>query len=144
MPVQFKIAITKQILEASKHCGAENDLFTIGRNCAIANAMSHIFPDIFVSGYYIFPFGAGNDNSIKHIRLPLPVVAQHFVRLFDGFHLTPGLRLLLPEFDFTIEVPDEVIGMINIDEVREIIETDSRSIFKRNLRPQSADLKNSV
>jgi hypothetical protein len=122
VPVQFKIVITKEILEASKHCGIENDLFIIGRNCAIANAMSHIFPDIYVSGYDIFPFGAGYDNSIKHMRLPLPVVAQHFVKLFDGFRLTPGLRLLLPEFDFTIEIPDEVIEMIDIDEVRMVLE----------------------
>lgn len=137
MPVQFKIVITKQILEASRLCGIENDLFTIGRNCAIANAMKHIFPDIFVSGYDIFPFGAGNDDSIKQIRLPLPVVAQHFVRLFDGFRLTPALRLLLPEFEFNIDIPDEVIALINIDEIRKILATHSR-------RNEKDDLKASV
>jgi len=31
------------------------------------------------------------------------------------------LRLLLPEFDFLIDVPDEVIEQINIDEVRELV-----------------------
>jgi hypothetical protein len=29
---------------------------------------------------------------------------------------------LLPEFEFTIDVPDEVIEQINIDDVRELIE----------------------
>jgi hypothetical protein len=133
VPVQFTIAITKDILKAAKYCGFENDEETIGRNCAIAFAMKHIFPDIYVTGYDIFPFGAGYDNSIKHIRLPLPLVAQHFVRLFDGFRLTPALRLLLPEFEFNIDIPDEVIALINIDEIRKIIETDSRRNEKGDL-----------
>ena len=52
----------------------------------------------------------------------MPPVAQQFIKLFDGFRFTPKLRLLLPEFDFTIDVPDEVIEQINIDDVRELIE----------------------
>ena len=52
----------------------------------------------------------------------MPPVAQQFIKLFDGFRFTPRLRLLLPEFDFTIDVPDEVIEQINIDDVRELIE----------------------
>ena len=52
----------------------------------------------------------------------MPPVAQQFIKLLDGFRFTPRLRLLLPEFDFTIDVPDEVIEQINIDDVRELIE----------------------
>ncbi len=121
MPVQFTIAISKDILKASKHCGIENDPDTIGRNCAIANAVCHIFPDIYVTGFDMFPFGGSEDQSIRSIRIPLPPVAQHFVRLFDGFRLTPSLRLLLPEFEFSIDIPDELIDMIDIEEVKAII-----------------------
>ena len=58
----------------------------------------------------------------KEIKIPLPLIAQQFIKLFDGFRLTPKLRLLLPEFEFTIDIPDEAIEPINIDEVRELIE----------------------
>jgi len=52
----------------------------------------------------------------------MPLIAQQFIKLFDGFRLTPNLRLLLPEFEFMVEIPDEVIEQINIDEVGVFIE----------------------
>jgi hypothetical protein len=41
--------------------------------------------------------------------------------LFDGFSLMPNLRPLLPEFEFTIDIPSEVIDQVNIDEVMEFL-----------------------
>lgn len=116
MPVQFKIAVTKEIIEHCKNCG--NEKHAIEKNCAIALALIDIFPDVYVTNYYIFPFGIGNAKE-KQIKIPLPLIAQKFIKLFDGFRLTPKLRSLLPEFEFTIEVPEEVIEQINIDEVKE-------------------------
>lgn len=92
----------------------------MGRNCAVAFALADIFPDVYVTNYYILPFGIGSEKD-QVLKIPLPIIAQQFIKLFDGFYLTPKLRLLLPEFDFTIDVPDEVIAQINIDEVRELL-----------------------
>ena len=119
MPIQFKIAITKEIIEHCKNCG--NEAHTIEKNCAVAFALMDIFPDVYVTNYYIFPFGIDFEKE-KDIKIPMPVIAQQFIKLFDGFYLTPKLRLLLPEFEFAINIPDEVIEQINIDEVRELID----------------------
>jgi len=124
MPLQLKISITKEIVEQCKHCGNDED--EIGRNCAVAFALADIFPDVYVTNYCIFPFGIGSQKD-QALKIPLPVIAQQFIKLFDGFYLTPRLRLLLPEFEFTIDVPDEVIAQINIDEVRELLYTDARA-----------------
>ncbi len=121
MPSQLKIAITKEIIEQCKHCGNGNEEDEIGKNCAIAFALIDIFPDVYVTNYYIFPFGIEHEKE-QDLRIPLPLIAQQFIKLFDAFFLTPKLRLLLPEFEFTIDIPDEVIEQINIDEVRELIE----------------------
>ncbi|HEU5166218.1 MAG TPA: hypothetical protein VFU29_11790 [Chitinophagaceae bacterium] len=53
----------------------------------------------------------------------MPVIAKQFIKLFDGFRFTPRLRLMLPAFEFTIDIADEVIEQINIDDVKELIKT---------------------
>ena len=126
MPSQLKIAITKEIIEQCKNCGNENEGREIGKNCAVAFALNDIFPGVYVTGYYIFPFGIEYEKE-QVLRIPLPIIAQQFIKLFDGFRLTPKLRLILPEFEFTIDIPDEVIEQINIDEVRELIEGDKKN-----------------
>ena len=117
MPVPFKIRVTKEILELSRNCG-QNEIEIIGKNCAIALALKDIFPEVFVSGYYIHPFGSDDENKMAHLEIPLPKVAQDFVRLFDSLSAIPGVRPMLPEFEFEISIPDEIIAEINIDEVR--------------------------
>jgi hypothetical protein len=120
MPLLLKIAITKEIIEQCKNCGNENEEHEIGNNCAVAFALVDIFPNVYVTNYYIFPFGIEYEKE-QNLKIPLPLIAQQFIKLFDGFRLTPKLRLLLPEFEFTIDVHGEVIEQINIDEVRELI-----------------------
>ena len=126
MPVQFKIRITKEIIEHCKKCGTENNKREIGSNCAVAFALKDIFPDVYVTNYYIFPFGI-DDEKGKDIKIAMPVIAQQFVKLFDGFALMPNLRPLLPEFEFSINIPVEVIDQINIDEVEELIKVDKKT-----------------
>ena len=120
MPTAFKITITKQIIEHSKYCGTNNDAHTVGNNCAVATALIDIFPNVHVTSNQFFPFGIDNKDQ-PAVSIPLPLIAQQFIKLFDGFCLTPRLRLLLPEFEFTIDIPDEVIEQINIDEVKALI-----------------------
>ena len=126
MSLQLTISITKEIIEECKNCGNGNEEREIGKNCAVAFALIDIFPDVYITNYYIFPFGIEHEKE-QDLRIPLPIVAQQFIKLFDAFYLTPKLRLLLPEFEFTIDVPDEVIEQINIDEVRELIEGDKKN-----------------
>ena len=128
MPLQFKIKITRDIIEQCKNCGAGNDQFEIGRNCAIALALKDILPDVYVMNDFIFPFGM-DDKKRKDVKILLPVIAQQFIKLFDGFYLMPNLRLLLPEFEFAIDVPDEVIDEINIDEIKQCIKSRNLKFF---------------
>ncbi|MGH2563211.1 MAG: hypothetical protein ACRDE8_08860 [Ginsengibacter sp.] len=125
MPVQFTITVTKEIIKQCKNCG--NEMYPVEKNCAVALALIDIFPNVYVTNYCIFPFGIDSEKE-KNIKMPMPIIAQQFIQLFDGFHLTPRLRLLLPEFEFTLNVPDEVIEQINIDEVKELIDA-GRKIF---------------
>jgi hypothetical protein len=117
MSVQYKIQITKQILSDCMHCGNNADGPKIEENCPIAIALNHIFPNVYVTEHYIFPFGIDMD----HIKIQLPSIAHQFIRLFDGFRMAPRLRLLLPEFEFEIDIPDDVIAEINIDEVKKLL-----------------------
>ncbi len=116
MSVPFKIKITKEILEQSRNCG-RNEIEIIGRNCPIALALKDIFPEAFVSGNYIHLFGSEDENNVANLEIPLPKVAQDFVRLFDSLSTNPGARPLLPEFEFEISIPDEIVAEINIDEI---------------------------
>ena len=120
MSTAFKIVITKAVIERSQYCSTNNDAHTVGNNCAIATALADFFPHVYVTGYHIFPFGMKHMNE-PGLSIPLPLIAKQFIKLFDGFYLTPKLRLLLPEFEFIIDIPDEVIEQINIDEVKALI-----------------------
>ena len=121
MTIQFRIAITKDIIAQCKNCGTGDDTRRVENNCAIAVALTDIFPKVYVTNLYIFPFGIDGDKE-KDIKIPMPVIAQQFIKLFDGFRFTPRLRLMLPEFEFIIDIPDEVIEQVNIDDVKELIE----------------------
>ena len=125
MPVPFKIVVTKEILAHCKNCGTGNEAHRVENNCAVAFALANIFPKVHVTNHCIFPFGIDGGKE-KEIKIPLPLIAQQFIKLFDGFRLTPKLRLLLPAFEFIIEIPDEAIEPINIDEVRELVEVGSK------------------
>lgn len=130
MPTQFKIAITKEIIAQSKNCGTGNDdARLVENNCAIAVALADIFPSVYVTNLFIFPFGINSE-----LKMPMPVIAQQFINLFDGFRLMPGLRILLPAFEFTIDIPDEVVEQINIEEVKELIEKNDSANTKAKIK----------
>ena len=142
MPVQFKIRITKEIIEHCKKCGVENNKREIGSNCAVAFALKDIFPDVYVTNYYIFPFGIDAEKE-KDVKIAMPVIAQQFIKLFDGFYLMPNLRPLLPEFEFIINIPGEVIDQVNIDELMESIKGDKKTneLCKHRLSISAMDTK---
>ena len=121
MPVPFKLFITKQVIEQCKNCGVnKNDLKIVGNNCAVAVVLNGLFPEVFVSGQYIYPFGVDDCRT----RIALPKTAQDFIKVFDSLSSAPRLRKRIPAFEFTIDIPDEIISVINIDEVLKVPEID--------------------
>lgn len=120
MGVLFKINITKEILASSKNCGINDETETVGTNCAIAIAVKDIFPEVFVTDHHIFPLGIKETDSTADLRILMPKIAQDFVKIFDALKGMHKLRLLLPEFEFEILIPDEFISQINIEDVKAI------------------------
>ena len=117
MPVPFKIKVTKNILELSKECGVHENVETVGKNCAIALTLKDIFPNVFVSATDIYPFGKDDNNPSHNVTIPMPKIARDFVKVFDSLSAIYNLRSRLPEFEFSIDIPDEIISEINIEEV---------------------------
>lgn len=117
MPVQFTIKVTKDILQMSKECDVRDDVAAIGKNCAIALTLKDIFPDVFVSGDNIYPFGREDKDPSRNITIPMPKIARDFVKVFDSLSAIHNLRSRLPEFEFLIDIPDDIISKIDIEEV---------------------------
>ena len=80
--------------------------------------MKDIFPEVFVAGYHIHPFGSDDNNKLAELKIPMPKIAQDFIKVFDSLCTIPRVRLMIPEFEFEISIPDEIISEINIDEVK--------------------------
>jgi hypothetical protein len=120
MAVPFKINVTKEILNKSKFCGM-NESKSIGDNCAIAVSIQHLFPNAFVTGNHIYPFGV-YEKALEDLKIRLPKIAQDFIKIFDSLSAIPKVRVLLPEFEFEIEISDEIISKINIDVATAIVE----------------------
>jgi hypothetical protein len=112
MPTPFTIRITKKIIDHAKFCGGREKQ-TIGENCAIALAIKDLFPTAFVSTNHIHPFGFEQAG----MSIELPPIARDFIRVFDSLVAMPKVRLILPEFEFLISIPDKLVGQINIDEI---------------------------
>jgi hypothetical protein len=123
MPAQLKISITKEILEQSKYCSTNDKYANVaGENCAIANALKYIFPEVYVTGNYIYPFAFNNEYIYKHLCIKMPKIAKDFIRVFDSLCQMPNARLLLPEFEFEISIPDEIIEQIDIEDVKKTVQ----------------------
>jgi hypothetical protein len=121
MQVPFKIKVTKAILEQSKECGTCPHIRTIEENCAIAISLKHIFPAVMVTGDHILPFGKDVNDESGSLKIELPKVARDFINAFDSLSGMPNVRPLLPEMEFEILIPDEIVSRINIDEIMDVV-----------------------
>ena len=99
----FTVSITRDIIARSYRCGTDNEIEMIGNHCPIAVALIDRFPDVFVSGTHIHPFGDESDLAI-----PLPAVAVEFIQRFDSLAGTPEERMGLPELTFEVVLEEEV------------------------------------
>lgn len=116
MPVQFKIKVTKDILQASQHSGTYSEFENIGETCAIALSLIDIFPNVFVTGGFIYPYGIDSNDNSDELKMALPEPVNDFIRLFDSS--SSQERLALPELEFEVNITDKIISLIDIDEVR--------------------------
>lgn len=112
--MKIKIKVTKDILKRSAMCGTFSQIAKVIENCAIALAVREVFPNAVVGQTSIRPFGYNITPSIE-----LPRCAKHFIKLFDKS--CPIQRVSMPEFEFTVDVPDSVIDKIGIKDAIDII-----------------------
>jgi len=119
MPVNFTIQVTKEIIDQCKNIGVASDRNITGRICPIAVAVKHLFLGVYVSDYFIYPFGNESEEN-PNLKIPLPKIAYDFVRVFDSYSLIPRLRKIIPAFEFDIEISDEMIDKIDIQELNVI------------------------
>lgn len=109
--MKLKIKVTKDVLRESMWCGTPMaKSATISDNCAIALAVRDIFPLAQVT-----PFNIKTNTGNLHPLIYLPGNAKDFIREFDD--LNPDERILLPELEFEIDLPQAVIDAINIDDI---------------------------
>lgn len=134
---KLKIRVTKEILDRSKMCNTDINVGMesnqkcegfAGANCAIALAVRDIFPNAWVDIFCIIPFAAGNTglDIFRSISYPkpdnyirLPQIASDFISRFDKAE--PQERVQMPEMEFEVEIPDEVIEQVNISEVATLL-----------------------
>lgn len=123
--MKLKIKVTKEILERSKMCGEEPEHMRTGyveSNCAIALAVRELLPTCFVMSNEIREqFFKSFDNW----RIPLPHEAIHFIDLFDT--LPSQERVEMPEIEFEVEIPQELINSISIEGIKDLIK-DSKTL----------------
>jgi len=55
------------------------------------------------------------------LKIELPKIAQDFIKVFDSLSAIHKVRLRLPEFEFEISIPDEVIAQIDIDDAKKLV-----------------------
>ena len=107
---KLKIKVTKDILERSKNCG--DDGHTV-KSCAVAVAVRDIFPCSSVTYRYIRPFSSD-------LVIDLPKEVGGYIYKFDS--TSTDERPSLPEFEFEVEISDEIIEKINIEELKPLLQ----------------------
>ena len=103
----LKIKVTKDILRKAMWCGTGNNQ-AVSTSCAIALAIRDIFPDAQVSRHI-------TTWTCKNDIVYIPQSAKDFIQDFDNS--TPEERLLLPEFEFEVELSNDIINSINISDI---------------------------
>lgn len=138
--MKILIKVTKEVLQRSLYC---NTIFNEGptsENCAISTGIRDLFPGAQVyetaikfsgsdSNFTDWTIGRGLLDMSRHSLLPQ--AATDFIREFDSYARVEDInedllvkaekRLLLPEFSFEIDVPEEVIQQIGISQVFKVL-----------------------
>lgn len=121
--IKLEILINQDILNRSANC-----VSFPGQNCAIGLAIFEIFgkksnvatDEIVILNEDLYKGEIVLKSKIK-AQIALPLKAQEFIDKFD--ESLPHQRKLMTPFAFEIEIPDNVVEMINIDEIYKVLET---------------------
>lgn len=110
MPVKVKLKITREILLDTMFWSKDDR----SEGCAIDEAIWPVLPNSLTFGDHIRVF---TDASLcKELAIiNLPDEAIDFI--IDWDKASPVTRATMPEFSFEIEIPDEVVGTINISKL---------------------------
>jgi hypothetical protein len=111
--MKLTVSITPDILAASAHC----DALKLGANCAIALALKDIFPKVNVASQYARIMDRRLPSGNKLIKLTQS--ATDFIFKFDTS--TPQERCNMQSFSFDLELPEEVIELVDIDDIKAIL-----------------------
>ena len=112
--INLQIKVTKDILQKSQLCGLVKG--ARGYNCAIALCVKNIFPSAYICTDVIYPFGLHTGEG----EIALPEKATAFINEFDG--KSPEEIVQMPEIEFTISIPEEIINQIDISEITKQLE----------------------
>ena len=121
--MKLEISITRDILNRSANC-----VSFPGQNCAIGLAIFEIFGhrsnvdshEIVILNKNLYEGDLILKSNVM-AQIPLPNKAQEFIDEFD--ESLPHERKLMEPFTFEINIPENVIEMINIDEIYKVLET---------------------
>ena len=114
--MKLKIKVTKEVLKKAMYCGTDDKPGgTPSENCAIALAVRDLFPKarVFTTDLSLTEF---LNNYIPHSPSTM-----YYILKFDSLSETPEKRLELPEYEFEIEVPEDVINSIGLEQVYSIL-----------------------
>lgn len=114
--MEFTIEITKEVIDKSLMCGADNYDINISENCAFAVAYNELIPNVSVGPFYVY-FGCKDlKNTIGYSKLTPE--QKSFITRFDLLGDTPKERYRLVGRKFEVEIPDEVIDYWHGDHVK--------------------------
>jgi len=107
MSTPLKIKVTKDILEKAKN----NRGWCATKTCPIALVLKDIFPDAEVNIQFI--------KLNESFKIATPEKVVKFIFVYDW--TIPLMRPSMPELEFTIDIPDEVIEKIDIESLRPLL-----------------------
>lgn len=114
------VRVTKEILAETRYCGNTAHTGLLSRNCAIAQALKAIFPQVSVGHNYVYI------QTSRKTMIQLPSNVATFIYEFDRLRFKPEQRLSLTPITFELNVPNELIDEIGITQLKDLInETDN-------------------
>lgn len=123
MPTKITINVTEEKIKEAMYCGLSGYFQRKGgysTNCPIALTLFDIFPNATIEANVIIFYNRRN-RAIGKCKLPQ--VAQAFILEFDD--KTPEERAKMKPISFEISVPNSVINLISIKEIKDKLKTDT-------------------
>jgi len=135
--MKIKIHVTKEIYRKAMMCGTQKRYdSSVPTSCAIALAVRKVAPKAYITNTGISWLGIDQVTGLYIGRFSgMPDFVNGIVSAFDALRDKPEERLLLPEFSFEVDFPDELIENIGLDEVKAIMEKSETLEFVAPLTP---------